>query len=118
MEPRLEALEGLVRGLETLLGSLDTEDPGARSAALAWERCQADFERFRDLQSRHIGEALPDALRLRIEDALRLHAVAASTGQRAKLQVEDEMRYLEKTRDRLRAAGGPAPESRSCNVRG
>ncbi len=115
-DPRLDALDALVRALEDLLDALG----GPRAGARPWERCQAAYERFRALQE---ADAVPlsDAARARLRDAQRLHAVAAVEARRTREGLAGELEQVRRARGALRAASAeraPGPEPRACDLAG
>lgn len=117
MDPRLPALERLVRELRRLLDVLDAEAEGEEPLAAAWERCERAFAGFRALQEA-TGGTPPAEVRERIEDALRLHAVALSSARRRQGSIEEELAAFRGTRRRLKEARTFELGSSSCDVRG
>lgn len=120
---RIGLLDELNRRLEELLGLLDGQElqDGARLSG-SWMRCSAAFEAFRSADASALarGEGRPDAVRERMEAALRLQAVAASLAGRGRDLVADGLREMRQLRRKLREA---APDGRpaaggACDVRG
>jgi hypothetical protein len=116
-DPRLAPLEELGTRLESLLSLLD--DPAAGSPAAldaAWSRCLKASAAYR---AACVGSGPADeAVRARLAQVLRLNAIAASTSQRMKESVEQELVRAGAARSRLRTLGArPAPRG-SCDVQG
>lgn len=106
-DARLAALDALVHDLEGLLTALD-EPQG--ELGRAWQRCQTGFGRWRALQEGDDSPLSPPA-RARLQDAQRLHAIAASNAERSRTGLRAELEQVRRARRTLRVAqaeGGPA----------
>ena len=65
-------------------------------------------------------EPLPDGVRRKMGDALRLHAIAVSNAQRAQSQLQGELTSLHEAKEKLRTTRlqGAAGPANNCDVRG
>jgi len=109
---RLSSLEALIGELERLLAALDA---GGADAGGPWARCSEAFERCRrELE----GAPLDPRERERVQDALRLQAVAASCIRRMGEELELELRQVRDSRERLRGALRAEAGAEACDVRG
>lgn len=107
-------LDELVLELEGLLGALDDPEVDPRRA---WERCRAAFERFRAL--RQADDApLSHQAQARLQDAQRLHAVAADHALRARDELRAELEHVRHARRQLRAALAEGGTARACDLEG
>lgn len=118
MDARPALLDELTRRLEGLLSGFEGEAlPAARLDGL-WRACADSFERFRAANEARPDEPLPADARARLEQALRLSAVAASLAARSQDELRSELDKIVQVRARLASRASGPELGEACDLVG
>ena len=111
----LEALAGELRDLLERLG-----EPGDTPWQGPWERSQALFGRLRaeNPNPAELGTEEREAFTQRLEEVVRLNALAAAMVVRESDRLSEDLRRLTVARRGLQKAVGQASAGASCDVQG
>jgi len=119
VDQREELIEALIESLERVLDALDADlnELGGSSDPIM-QNCEAAFARYRDEAERLKGTQRSDALKTRIQHAVKLQALVCSSASQAKLKIGDNLQS-KGTRRQFREAYKLPPElGTSCDMAG
>ena len=117
-DARRTTLDELSRRLESLISSFGGGALDSDAVHHAWTACARAFDAFRTAFEEGATRTVSPDLRARIEQVLKLEAVAAGLAGRERDEAARQLENLSSVRARLRGYASGAPTGESCDLTG
>jgi hypothetical protein len=118
-DDRSASLDDLSARLEGLISSFGGDrSPTGEAVQAAWTACARAFDAFRTAFEASPEPVVSPEMRSRIEQVLKLEAVATGLACRERDEVAAQLENLSGVRARLRGYAASDPTGESCNVHG